>query len=190
MFGPGAGVRTSDRRSASSQADLDQNDIEVHRILCEIAMAEQRWEDAEMHHNRAFSLNPNDARIVAQRGELFTRLGSSDDGAQWVERAMQLDPFEISSRSHLLARALFASRRYTEALEAYRQILSPRVGHLADMAACYAQLEDTNRAEKKVAEVLRMDPEFSIEAYLKGIPYKRSEDTEHHREGLSKAGFN
>ena len=176
--------------SVSKGLALDQNDIEVHRILCEIAMAEQRWEDAEMHHDRAFSLNPNDARIVAQRGELYTRLGSADDGAQWVERAMHLDPFEISSRSHLLGRALYAARRYAEALEAYRQILSPRVGHLADMAACYAQLEDSDRAEDKVVEVLRMDPEFSYEAYLKSIPYKRPEDTDHHREGLAKAGLN
>ena len=42
---------------------------------------------------------------------------------------------------------------------------------------------------EKAAEVLRMDPEFSTDAYLKSLPYKRPEDTEHHREGLTKAGL-
>ena len=168
---------------------LDQSDIEVHRILCEICVSEERWDDAEMHHERAFSLNPNDARIVAQRGELFTRLGSASEAVEWVERAMRLDPFEISSRSHLLGRALYAARRYQEALHAYRQILTPRVGHLADMAACHAQLGENDRAVEKAAEVLRMDPEFSTDAYLKSIPYKHPEDTEHHRQGLTKAGL-
>ena len=168
---------------------LDQNDIEVHRILCEIAIAEERWEDAELHHGKAFLLNPNDARIVAQRGELYTRLGSPSDGAQWIEKAMRLDPFEISSRSHLLGRALYTARHYQEALQAYRQIFSPRVGHVADMAACHAQLGSNDQATEKVSEVLRMDPDFSTDQYLKGIPYKRPEDTQHHREGLSKAGL-
>lgn len=168
---------------------LDQNDIEVHRILCEIAMAEQRWEAAEMHHNRAFSLNPNDARIVAQRGELYTRLGSPEDGAQWVKKAMKLDPFEISSRSHLLGRALYAAHHYDKALQAYKQISSPREGHLADMAACYAQMGNSDKAAEKASEVLRVDPKFSAEVYLKGIPYKHPQDVQHHREGLAKAGL-
>jgi len=44
---------------------LDENDVECHRILCEVNMSNRNWEAAELHHNKAFALNPNDPRLTA-----------------------------------------------------------------------------------------------------------------------------
>ena len=80
-----------------------------------------RLEQADLHHQKAFSLNPNDPRIVAQRGELLTWQGHPDEGADWARLAMRLDPYDASGRVHLLGRALHVARLYLDAIEAFSQ---------------------------------------------------------------------
>jgi adenylate cyclase len=168
---------------------LDENDVNCHRLLCEVSMEEGRLDQAQQHHDKAFELNPNDVRIVAQRGELLTWLGRHEEGAALVEKAMRLDPFASHKRAHLLGRALHAGRRYGAAVDAFKQIQSPRYPNLADMAACYAQMGEATVAEALAAEVLRLKPDFSADAYVAKLPYREADDRAHHREGLRKSGL-
>jgi adenylate cyclase len=177
------------REQAEIAYRLDENDVEANRILCEWEMYYRNWEKAQLHQDRAYGLNPNDPRLVAQRGELLTWLGQAEDGANLLEMAVRLDPYDAHARAHLLGRALFVTRRYEEALSAYQKIPSLRAGHLADMAACLAQLGKSAEAKERVEAALRLDPEFSIEKYLGNLLYSVDADREHHAEGLRKAGF-
>ncbi len=168
---------------------LDENDVNCHRLLCEVNMEGRRLDQAQLHHDKAFQLNPNDVRIVAQRGELLTWLGKHEEGAAWVEKAMRLDPFATHKRAHLLGRALHAARHYAAAVDAFKQIPSPRYAYQADMAACYAQMGEATAAEARAAEVLRLKPDFSADAYVAKLPYREADDRAPHREGLRKAGL-
>lgn len=175
--------------SVEKAMQLDDNDVNCHRLLCEVNMDQNRLDLAQKHHERAFMLNPNDVRIVAQRGELLTWVGRPEEGAEWVKKAMRLDPFAMHKRAHLLGRALYATRRYAEALDAFKEIPTPRYTHLADMAACHAQLEETAAAEARAAELLRLKPSFSTRAYVARLHYVKPEHRAHHSEGLYKAGL-
>ena len=57
------------------------------------------------------------------------------------------------------------------------------------LAACYTALGREQEARKAVAEVLRLNPEFSLELYSMTVPFKEQSDLEHHIEGLRRAGF-
>ena len=60
----------------------------------------------------------------------------------------------------------------------------------ARLAACYAQLERTAEAQAAVAEVLRLQPDFSTAEYMrKSVLLEHAEDRELLREGLIKAGL-
>ncbi len=126
---------------------------------------------------------------MAQRGELLTWLGQAEEGTKLLETAMRLDPYDAHARAHLLGRALYALRHYDEALSNYQKIPSPRVGHLADMAACFAQLGKAAEAKAQVDAVLQRDPKFTSTGYVGDLPYCVDADREHHEEGLRKAGF-
>ena len=168
---------------------LNENDVECHRLLCEISMEEEKWDDAYLHHEKAYSLNPNDARIVAQHGELLTWIGKPDEGVNYIERAMKLDPFNAHKRVHLLGRALLASRQYEAALNAFKKIELPRYTYLADMAACYAQINNVQASKDYSAKVLLLNPEFSAESYVENLTYQNEGDRKHHLECLRNAGF-
>jgi adenylate cyclase len=168
---------------------LDPNNIECHRIMCEFGMMWSDLELAQMHHEKAFSLNPNDARIIAQRGELLTKLGDAEEGVRWVQKSMDLDPYGADSRAHLLGRALFSAHKYADAIAAFRRIPRPRPDHFADIAACCAQLELEKEAGTHVAKLLELNPEFTVKQFVERRALKEPEDQSHLRAALLKAGL-
>ena len=175
--------------NAKKALKLDENDMECLRILCEINMEQKDLDKAEYYHNRAFALNPNDSRMLAQRGELMTWLGRYEEGADWVLKAMQLDPLGASAFAHLLGRARRAAGRYEDAIEAYKQVGNPRYQHHAEMAACYAALENDQESAAYRAKTLNLNPDFSIDDFVEGMSYKSAADCENLRNSLRIAGF-
>jgi adenylate cyclase len=168
---------------------LDENDVECRRILCEIAMLQRDWGKAELHHARAFALNPNDPRLLTQRGELLFWMGRAADGVGWIEQAMRLDPYNAETRAHLLGRALMAAGRHEQALAAYRRLATPDTAQRADMAACLALLGRTTEARAEVVEILRAKPAFSIKEYVSALLFDDEANRAPWREGLAKAGL-
>ena len=166
---------------------LDSNDSDVHRVFAAVHIATGDFDKAELHQQRALSLNPNDDLIVVQQGELLTWMGQAEHGIGWIEKAMRLNPYHPERFWSHLARAYFVAHRYPEALAAVGHIATPDAMHHALMAACHAANGDEPAAQRQVAEVLRRDPAFSIEKYLKTQHYKRDEDREHCHSALLKA---
>ena len=183
------GLNAQRIENAEKALALDENDMECLRILCEIHMEQEDLDGAERYHNRAFALNPNDPRMLAQRGELMVWLGRPEEAIEWVQKAMQLDPLGASGFAHLLGRALRADRRYEDAIAAYKEVRTMRYQHHTEMAACYAASGIDHEAAKQKAETLRLNPDFSTETYIASLPYKNAADREHLRDSLRKAGL-
>jgi adenylate cyclase len=168
---------------------LDENDVECHRLLCEVRMESRRFDQAETHSELALVMNPNDPRIVAQRGELLTWLGRPDEGVEWIEKAMRVDPFGAPGRAHLLGRAFYTARRYAEAIDAFKKIVSPSYMHLAEVAACHARIGDQVCANESAAAALRLNPDFSVDQYMQTRTYQNPADAAHLAEGMREAGL-
>ncbi len=168
---------------------LDDNEVECHRLLCEVCIETRQLDQAVVHNERALAMNPNDPRLVAQKGELLTWLGQPIEAAEWLRKAARLDPHAAHTRAHLLGRALFGARHYAEALEAFRLIRSPRVGHLAHMAACAAQLGRDAEARERAAAALALKPDFGIKSFVQGLFYREANDRSHLEDALRKAGL-
>ena len=169
---------------------IDQNDLECVRTLCEFRIEQNRLDDALVLNDRALRINPNDPRIVAQRGEILTWLGQPEDGAEWVRKAMRLDPYDADAWAHLLGRALFGANRYDEALSAFKRIPLKRYPHHAQIAACLAYLNDPEAAELERDEVLRLKRDFSSRDFCnEGLFYKADADRDHMYQALVTAGL-
>ncbi len=168
---------------------IDENNVECHRLMCEVYMFHHKLEKAQPHAERALALNPNDPRIVAQRGELLTWFGRPDEGVEWLERAARLDPHGAPARSHLLGRALYGAGRFEEAARVYRQKSRMSCGNRAELAAACARAGHTDLAAETVAEIGRECKEFSAEAYVARLSYARREDRTSMLEGMRAAGL-
>jgi adenylate cyclase len=62
------------------------------------------------------------------------------------------------------------------------------MGHLL-LACAYAQSGHLEDARNEAAEVLRINPGFTIEGYKAVLCYKDPKDVEHRLDGLRKAGL-
>ncbi len=169
--------------------DLDDNDADVHRILAAVHITGGDHERADYHQQRGLALNPNYDAIVVQQGELLTWLGRPQEGIEWIRKAMKLNPHFPERFWNHLGRAHFVARQYGDAIEAFKRINAPDHTHHAFLAACYACNNEQQLAEQHAAQVLALEPSFTVKNYLNTVHYKNKSDRDHHREGLLKSGL-
>lgn len=168
---------------------LDDNDADVHRILAAIAIVRHDTTQARYHQDRALALNSNYDLVVVQMGELFTWLGQSAEGADWIRRAMKLNPHHPPRFWGHLGRAHFVGREYAKAIEAFMHMTSHDAQLHGFLAASYAYLGDGTAASAHVARMRELDRNLDLEKFLATMHYARQEDLLHLKEGLQKAGY-
>ncbi|OWZ94453.1 adenylate/guanylate cyclase domain-containing protein [Sinorhizobium sp. LM21] len=167
---------------------LDDNDADVHRILAAVNVNTNELTTARYHQERALFLNPNYDLVVVQQGELLTWLGRPEEGAEWILKAMRLNPHHPERFWSHLGKAHFAARRYGEAIEAFMHLTSMDETQHAFVAACHGWRGDAIAAGAHIGKVKALAPSFEIETFLATMHYAQEEDLQHLREGLVKAG--
>jgi adenylate cyclase len=177
--GMGRGEAWKDVTSHLEKAyELNADEPDVHRILCELAMWQRDFDRAQYHQDRAIELNPNDERIVCQRGDLYSRIGSSEEAVEWVRKAMRLNPYHLNRWWSHLGRGLFGMGEYAEALSAFRRVHSPRLIERVFLAACAAAIGDTKQALSYAAIVRKHSPDFDELRFLDSLEYAAHYDFE------------
>jgi adenylate cyclase len=171
-------------------ARLDENDTECHRIMCRIALIEGQFAKSEHHLERALAANPNDPRLVVQRGINLTCLGEPTAAIPWIEQAMRLDPFSADRYYLDLVRALFMAERAVEAIAILEGMQPASYEHYIWLAACYAASGQDAAARQAGKQAVALRPDLSISAYgVGGFTWKRPEDMARLHNDLMRSGL-
>ena len=186
---PGQGDILEAARLAERALTLDPADSWCHLVAGQIDMYRRRLDTAEVHHKKAYALNPYDARILALWSPLATYLGKPDEGRKRIEKAMELNPRYPAWYTTNLGLACYCSSAYADGAAAYGSVADPQVGVLAGLAACRAQLGDAEGAASARAALLGIAPAFSAKTFVNNRPFKFAQDAGHLVDGLLKAGF-
>ena len=169
---------------------LDDNDSDVHRILAAVYVIQNDFDKMQYHQRRALGLNPNDDLIVVQQGEILTWLGQPDEGVEWIQKAMRLNPYHPDRFWSHLGRAHFVARNYAAAAASLQRIAAPTMPQHTLLAACHARLGDAAAASVHVEAALKQRPGLTVQAdCLPTLHYRHAGDLDHHRESLLMAGF-
>jgi adenylate cyclase len=178
-------------RLARKAVQLDPNLPIAHACLGLVLTFEGQREQSIAEFEKAIALNPNftDWRF----GMTLLRAGEPTRAIQVIEAHMRHDPFYPPHAAGNLGVAWYMLKEYSQALPPLREQVSRapnfRAGHVF-LAATYAQLGNIEAAKAEAAEVLRIEPTYTIEgtqARLTG--FKRPEDAEHLFDGLRKSGL-
>jgi adenylate cyclase len=164
----------------------------AHAQLGWVWLYNRRHDAAIAQFERAFALNPNFvdnrfAYVLIMAGEPARALAILDANTR-------LDPFIplITLSSGVRGCAYDMLQRHGEAVRLFRECTSRlpnlQVSHLWLASAC-AQLGQLEEAKAAAAEVLRINPGFTLERWKRLATYKNSEDVEHRLERLRKAGL-
>jgi adenylate cyclase len=176
---------------ARKAVQLDPNLPQAHAALGYALSRMREHETAVAEFERAMALNPN---FTGSHGEVL--LFAGEDPVRAIEafkRQMRLDPFYLPAVPGNLGLAHYMLRQYAHALPLSREWATRtpnfRAPHVF-LAATHAQLGNIQQARAEAAEVLRIEPKYTIEGTQARLtPFKHPEDAEHLFDGLRKAGL-
>jgi adenylate cyclase len=155
------------------------------------ALLFKRQHDAAIaEFERALALNPDFVDFRYARALMYA--GEPARAIEVLEANMRLDPFQPLLAFSLMGQANYLLKRYEDAVRWLRECAS-RLPYLQwphlYLAAAYAQSGQLEEARKEAAEVLRINPGFTIERYKRLAVFKDPKDVEHRLDGLRNAGL-
>jgi adenylate cyclase len=180
------------RFNAQKALSVDDNDAFIHSAAALAFMICGDHDLGETHADRALKLNANEAWVTYACGLVFTYAGRLEEGLEWLQRAIRYDPRVADNWHESLIECHYMRHDYKAALEAFRGWQNIPFYMYDICAACYAQLGDTENAQRMYETYRRLAPEGhdsekDHHAHLRMM--KRQVDRDHWIEGYVKAGF-
>jgi len=104
--------------------ELDETEVEANRVLAGyLSWGEWDWKAANRQWKRVFELDPNYAAALPGYSHFLMNTGLPDEALAKIERALELDPFNVRFQS-FYAMVLLNVRRYDDAIVAARKAMS------------------------------------------------------------------
>lgn len=183
------------RKLAEQAIELDDSDAFVLAVAGHVfAFLHRQHEYAEQLFERALEINENSVFAWGMSALTYCYLGRADEAMERTRRAWRLSPFDPFNYHFLGAAGLaaFVAARYEEAVVWLRKAVRanrrfvPTQRHLVTSLA-HAGREDEARAA--AAELLALDPSFSINKLRSWYPLRPPENLERYLAGLKMAGL-
>ena len=168
---------------------IDDEESECLRLIAEVALFRGQHDEAKRYIAKALHACPNDDRILSQMGAMATYWGDPVEGERYARLAMRLNPYHPPFYRLNLVRALVMQGRHEEALQQVRQISPTTNRYRTYEAACYAALQDMDKAARVTEDVLREDPGFSLEHFGKALSFEDAGLREQLLSLMEKAGL-
>jgi adenylate cyclase len=165
----------------------------VHALLVYPYTMLREYDKAISEGERAVSLAPNAAGSYFALGTALYSAGRPQEAVSMLQKSLRLSPIPVHSEVlDVLAKSYRGLGQYEEAVATYNKVIhrygpDHLLAHL-NLAVTYALMDREKEARAEGAEVLRIDPKFSIERYMKGRPMDQS-GIDRRIELLRKAGL-
>ncbi|MFC1886342.1 tetratricopeptide repeat protein [Thermodesulfobacteriota bacterium] len=176
--------------------ELDDSNSLAHVILANIYRLKRQWDKALAEYELAISLDPNSSFSITGLAFIQTSLGRFDEAIALFKKAIRLDPISPTFFYNYFGRAYFGAERYKEALTIFKLVLkNAKKGEFSllmahnNLAMTYAMLDQGEAAKVHVEELLKLDPNFTVEGFSKTIIYKNQVDADRFINALRKAGL-
>jgi len=177
---------------AQKALTLDDTLAESHNLLGRIYLLKRQYEKAIAEAELVIASEPNAAFGIFLLAETLMYAGRSGEAILLFKKAFRLDPFPPSHLFHGLGASYLLTGQYNEVIAACRKAirLSPDslFAHII-LAAAYGSADRDEEALAEIAEVHRINPQFSLEFLAKTWPYKNKADVEKYVAPLRKAGL-
>ena len=171
---------------------LDDSLPEVHWVMADVQLFRRQYAQALASVEKCIELDPNYADAHAERALVLMYAGKPNEALDELDRAMRLNPHYPFVYLNPLGQSHFALRRYQEAIDAFREGLRRNPTAQTQrmfLAASYAQAGRLDDARWEVAELLTLDPDFSLVQVPEVAPFEHPEPLDRLLDGLRKAGL-
>jgi adenylate cyclase len=177
---------------AQQAVALDDSLPVAHRVLGLVYQWKKQPAQAIAALERAIALDPNDADSYASLAHILNFTGKPEEALRLAQKAMRLNPHYPSFYSATLGTAYLSTGRYEEAIAAFKEALIRNPDYLLAhifLAVLYSGGGREEQARAEAAEVLRLNPQFSLEVWRQTVPMKDQAVLESFLDRLRQAGL-
>ena len=178
--------------AAKKALSLEPNYHKAHQLIGTIFLIRKEHEKAIDALKLAITLNPNNERAYLNLGITYYFYGRPIQGIDYINKSIRLNPRPPSDYYAHLGNAYTVGEEYEKAIEALKKSAKTEPNNLLahiGLAANYSALELEKEARAEAKEVLTLNPNFSVEEFIKVLPFKDSEFSNRYSEYLQKAGL-
>jgi adenylate cyclase len=158
---------------------LDDSSSSAHANLTFPYIYLREFDKAISEAEKAVSLSPNSAVGYWALGTALSLSGRPQEAIPMLQKSLRLSPVPVHSQVlGMLAISYSSLGQHEEAIATYKKVLQiygpdHMMAHIG-LASTYAGMGRENEARAEGAEVLRIDPKFSWERWVKGLPFDQS----------------
>jgi adenylate cyclase len=185
---------------AEKAVAMDDSNAEARSLLGYVRLFQKKYDDALLEGAKSIDLDPNNAYSYSTLAHTMLFSGDFNGAIKMFHKAIRLSPYYPDWNLLNLGNAYYMSERYEEAIESWkhyhmllkRRGLSERrfiIGHIG-LTACYIRLGQEDLAKKHLKEVVRLNPNFTLENMRRLNPYRDPNHLERIISALREAGLN
>ena len=170
---------------------IDEFQVEARMLLGDLLRLNGEFEQGIAEAQRAVTIDANNADAVGVLGKVLIAGGRYEEGIAVMKKAMRLAPRPGNWMFRVIGEGYLMLGRYEEAIAAFKQSIGMTPDYLIPhvwLVAAYSELGRMEEAQAEVSEILRINPNFSLE----GLPleYTAHKDRpDHLLDRLRKAGL-
>lgn len=171
---------------------IDPEILEVQWVLAYVHAQNRRHEQAIGHLNQAIALDPSFADAYALLGSIHTFIGQPAKAIPLVRTAIHLNPEAGHLYFLVLGRAYLFRGDTEQAWINLREALARNAANLEThiyLAATLALTGDNAAAKWEAEEIRALEPNFSIDKWLKNYPMTDEGQKQRLRSLLARAGL-
>ena len=152
--------------AARNAVRLDPNDGETQLVLGDAFAYQGMADQALEQYAKAEALAPNNADLLILIAWHLPQLGQPDRAVELTEKALKLNPNYPYWYNQALRYAYFFGRQFDKSVKYSKLVTDPFATDYAYLAAASAMAGDMAGAKVAAAQVVHLDPNWSVEKYL------------------------
>lgn len=179
-------------KNAYKAISLNESLDVPHSLMAWIYLFKKCHEEAIKEGERAIELNPNGAEAYACLVLVLNYSDETELAIKLINKALRLNPIPPPHYYFWLGAAYRIEGQYEKAIQYLKKAIFDNPDLLTPylhLTASYSSFNLTEEAHKAAEEVLRIDPNFSLEYHKNILPYKNQETLNNYIEALRKAGL-
>jgi adenylate cyclase len=171
---------------------LDNTNANTEGLLGQMSLLKRQHEKAIAEGERSIALAPNSANNYQLLAATLRFSGRAAEGIPLLKKAIRLEPYTPANFYYQLGMAYNFTGQYDEAIAVLKKALKRTPDHLLSLLGltiAYSLADRMEEARGTAAEVLRVNPKYSVAGLEKKAPYKNKADLQLSMAAMRKAGL-